>query len=236
MNRFIGHYSKGTFQPSEIQELKHLYAKLFSVPEYSLELPVSYRKYTTLKLNGKQLGSHRSRSSSSSVVIASWNYQLFGPSTCTSSAESSEDGEDRPVRINYFAVHTFTLRDTARDVKIILFFASWFKFHPNKDSCGKPVTKERKIIKNEKRCRNGVPKSAQTRKDKSDGKYTKPHPSLHLFTKEQRCRNWALYIYHHFYPCLCIFWHAIPTSLFIFNDFSFLFPYFFGNVHSCVVK
>ena len=46
---------------------------------------------------------------------------------------------------------------------------------------------ERKIIKNEKRCRNGVPKSTQTRKDKSDGKYTKPHSSLHLFTKEQRC-------------------------------------------------
>ena len=94
------------------------------VPEYSLELPVSYRKYTTLKLNGKQLGSHRSRSSSSSVVIASWNYQVFGPSTCTNSAESSEDGEDRPVRINYLAVYTFTLCDTARDVKIILFSAS----------------------------------------------------------------------------------------------------------------
>ena len=35
----------------------------------------------------------------------------------------------------------------------------------------------------------------------------------------------ALYIYHHFYPCLCTFWHAIPTSLFIFNDFSFLYTY-----------
>ena len=34
---------------------------------------------------------------------------------------------------------------------------------------------ERKIIKNEKRCRNGVLKSTQTRKDKSDGKYTKPN-------------------------------------------------------------
>ena len=28
-------------------------------------------------------------------------------------------------------------------------------------------------------------------------------------------------------PCLCTFWHAIPTSLFIFNDFSFLFLHFF---------
>ena len=46
------------------------------------------------------------------------------------------------------------------------------------------VIQERKIIKNERRCRNGVPKSTQTRKDKSDGKYTKLHPSLHLFPKE----------------------------------------------------
>ena len=43
---------------------------------------------------------------------------------------------------------------------------------------------KRKIIKNEKRYRNGVPKSTRKRKDKSDGKYTKPHSSLHLFTKE----------------------------------------------------
>ena len=35
----------------------------------------------------------------------------------------------------------------------------------------------------------------------------------------------ALYIYLHFYilPCLCTFWHAIPTSFFIFNDFSVLY-------------
>ena len=33
----------------------------------------------------------------------------------------------------------------------------------------------------------------------------------------------ALYSYHHFIlPCLCTFWHAIPTSLFFCNDFSFL--------------
>ena len=33
---------------------------------------------------------------------------------------------------------------------------------------------ERKIIKDEKQCRNGVPKSTQTRKYKSYGKNTKP--------------------------------------------------------------
>ena len=29
-------------------------------------------------------------------------------------------------------------------------------------------------------------------------------------------------------PCLCTFWHAIPTSHFIFNDFSFLY-YFLSH-------
>ena len=28
-----------------------------------------------------------------------------------------------------------------------------------------------------------MPKSTQTRKDKSDGKYTKPHPFQHLFAR-----------------------------------------------------
>ena len=42
-----------------------------------------------------------------------------------------------------------------------------------------------------------MPESTQTRKDESDGKYTNPHPSLHLFTKDQKCREGALYIYHH---------------------------------------
>ena len=53
---------------------------------------------------------------------------------------------------------------------------------------------ERKIIKNEKRCRNGVPKSTQTRKNKSDGKYTKPHPSLHLSQKSKDVGRGFVYL------------------------------------------
>ena len=60
-----------------------------------------------------------------------------------------------------------------------------------------PLHVRKKIIKNERRCRNGVPKCMQTRKDKSDGKYTKPHPSLHLYSYVKRCRDGALYTYHH---------------------------------------
>ena len=60
-------------------------------------------------------------------------------------------------------------------------------------------------------------------------KYTKPHPSLYLFTIGWIWRDRASYIYLHLYnvPCWYTFWHAIPTSLFIFNDFSALFLYIF---------
>jgi len=60
--------------------------------------------------------------------MAYWNRQLFGPSKY--SLEANEDSENWPVRINYFAVQTFTLSGMAHDV--ILFSASWFKFHPTK--------------------------------------------------------------------------------------------------------
>ena len=35
-------------------------------------------------------------------------------------------------------------------------------------------------------------------------------------------------------PCLCTFLYAIPTSLFIFNDFSFLYIYMYPSHFNCV--
>ena len=90
---------------------------------------------------------------------------------------------------------------------------------------GKPIysKQERKIIKNEKRCRNGVPKSTQTRKDKSDGN-TKPCPSLHLSQKSKDVGiGLCIFTITFILPCLCTFWHTIPTFLFIFNDVLFCF-------------
>ena len=83
---------------------------------------------------------------------------------------------------------------------------------------------ERKIIKNERRCRNDVPKSTQTKKDKIDGKYTsliRPY----IFSQRSKDVGMGLCILTITFilPCLCTFWHIIPTSPFIFNDFSFLF-------------
>ena len=47
--------------------------------------------------------------------------------------------------------------------------------------------------------------------------------TLQLQTSVKRCRDEALYVYLHTYiipiPCLHTFWHAIPTSPYIFNAF-----------------
>ena len=81
---------------------------------------------------------------------------------------------------------------------------------------------ERKIIK--RKSRNDVPNSTQTRKDKSDGKYTKPLPtSLLLCEKILGWMRLYIFIITFILPWPCTFWHAFPTSLFIFNDFSFLY-------------
>ena len=57
---------------------------------------------------------------------------------------------------------------------------------------------------------------------KSEGKYTKPCSYIFTLLCKDVGIDEALYIDLHFciLPCLCTFWHAIPTSLCIFNDFS----------------
>ena len=64
---------------------------------------------------------------------------------------------------------------------------------------------EKKNIKNEKRCRNDVPKSTQTSKDKSDGKYTEPNSYIFALLWKGVGMDEALYIYHHFYPSLFVY-------------------------------
>ena len=80
----------------------------------------------------------------------------------------------------------------------------------------------------EKRCRNGVPRSIQTRKDKSDGEYTMPHPSLHLSQKSKHVgTGLCIFTITFFLPCsccLCTSWHAI---------YSYISFHFLVSVLSC---
>ena len=53
-----------------------------------------------------------------------------------------------------------------------------------------------------------MPKSTQTRKDKSDGKYTKPHPYIFTPLGKDVGMDEALYTYHHFYLSLFVYFLA----------------------------
>ena len=64
-----------------------------------------------------------------------------------------------------------------------------------------------------------------------------------LMVEYQRCRKGLCITF--ILPCLCTFWHAIPTSLFIFNDFLSCFCTFLAEtrqrvathitLHACVL-
>ena len=63
-------------------------------------------------------------------------------------------------------------------------------------------------------------KSTQTRKDKSDGKYSKPLPYMFALLWKDVWMDEALYIYHHFHPSftpyLVPFWQLCkPQSLYV---------------------
>ena len=60
-----------------------------------------------------------------------WNNFLFNPSTPI-------DDELRPARINYFA--SFYVKVDNEDRPNVIVSVSWFRQHPLKNSCGKPLT------------------------------------------------------------------------------------------------
>ena len=117
------YYSRGIFAQSEVESLLNLYSKMFSLSASKIEVPSAFHKFQSITINDRILGSYRSRSSSSSTVMAHPD--------CTTS-------EQRPVRINFFARHT-AIMDGCRKT-FLLFSASWFKPHRDKDILGKPVT------------------------------------------------------------------------------------------------
>ena len=122
-------FTRCLFVSDEIEELKLLYSKLY--PDADIEVYSSFKKYYSINVYGKQLGSCRSRSSHSSVVMIKWNNFLFNPSTPI-------DDELRPARINYFA--SFYVKVDNEDRPNVIVSVSWFRQHPLKNSCGKPLT------------------------------------------------------------------------------------------------
>lgn len=87
----------GSFASYEVDQLRQLFSRMYQVPESRIDVCTTFKKYRAVTLGGASLGSHKSRSRSSSVM-AEWNVELLGV--------EPKDGEKRPVRINYFSKHT----------------------------------------------------------------------------------------------------------------------------------
>ena len=108
---------RSVFKSSELVEIKRVL--LLSQPT-ELEVCSTYAKYATMRIKGIVYGSSESRVKNTSIVIA----QL--------------EAETRPARIEYFAKVSTVVNGTPSS--IIMVSLHFFKRHPEKDLCGKPVT------------------------------------------------------------------------------------------------
>ena len=111
---------------TEIEELQHMYANLFDVPSAEIALPASHLRYGQISINGKTVGAHKGRSSTSSVIM------VVNPS------RAHVADEERPARINYFAQHSIVIQ--SESYTFLLMHVSYFKAHADKFKFGKPVT------------------------------------------------------------------------------------------------
>lgn len=107
-------YVRCVLNTAEKDELKEFFSS--SYPG-SIEINETYKQYSWVTVNGTTLGSFKSRSKSSSIVLAEYNDEV------------------RPGRINFFAVVS---NGTVYNPTLVCL--SWFKHHEEKDACGKPVT------------------------------------------------------------------------------------------------
>lgn len=114
--------SRGIFTRYQVDGLKQLYSELAGVPQSEIEVPSAFVKYQHITMYGKQVGAHRSRSSSSSLVMAL----------------QKQGAEERPATIKYFAKHAVTIQNTR--YAFLLFHCWWYKSRMDKNVFGKPVT------------------------------------------------------------------------------------------------
>ena len=103
----------------ELAELKELYSKLLHVQISSINAP---NKYQQIYIAGKLFGSIKSRSASSSIVMA-----VRHPSS-----------EVRAAHIHFYAQHTVIIDE--KTCVFLLFYPAWYKPHQQGDMYGKPVS------------------------------------------------------------------------------------------------
>ena len=129
-------YSRIILNSTQLAWLSKLYQNLYSVDEHLFDIPSFCKKYRTILLDGRHLGSYKSRSTSSSCILAIWKSDLFG--TPVASGISLPINPLRAARIDHFFLHTVTINGA--NFEHMLVSLSWFLYHPNFESKGKPVT------------------------------------------------------------------------------------------------
>ena len=120
----------------QLSHLPKLLCKLYSVSSSSIDIPSFCWKYRTIELNGKQLGSYRSRSVASSCVLVLWKRDVLGAPIA--SGITLPVDPLRAARINFFLLHKASINGTPHEH--LLASLSWFLYHPKFDSKGKPIT------------------------------------------------------------------------------------------------
>ena len=139
------YHSKHIIGVTYYTNLQTLYSELYHVPISSIQMPTSCWKYSSVAVRGKQLGSFKGRSASSSIVMASWKTDLFGQASllAVDNIEAHLEGHDqseitRAARIDAILFHKVTINKAT--YPHLLVSLSWFKFHRAMFKLGKPLT------------------------------------------------------------------------------------------------
>ena len=106
--------SRYTCNDEQVEEIRRLLCKLYPVSKSSLmEQDISRNcwKYKAVQVRGKQIGSYQSRSRSSSLVLATWNLDLFEHESEPELEEAEldfvhSDNFVRPARVEYILTHS----------------------------------------------------------------------------------------------------------------------------------
>jgi len=72
------HSIRKVLLPTQTENLVELYTNLYSVSRSAVTTSSTYRQYSSAVFNAKQLGSHRTRTASSSIVLVLWDRNMFG--------------------------------------------------------------------------------------------------------------------------------------------------------------
>lgn len=104
------HCTRKVLLQNQVESLVKLYSHLHSVSRSVITASSIYMQYSSVVINDKQVGTHRTCSASSSIVLVNWDHTLFGQDSSTNGLESTMSPQvARPARINYFAKHVATI-------------------------------------------------------------------------------------------------------------------------------